>query len=92
LGKFHFTGAEEFGVYAIGPADKPLGQFAVNLFDRQESDIRPRPENALKIGHEQIAGQTAFEPARLEGWRWLAVAALFLLLFEWYIFNRRVYL
>ena len=62
----------------------------VNLFDRTESDIQPRP--MLKTEYEEIPGQKAHETTRREAWRWLVWAALAILLVEWYIYNRRVYL
>jgi hypothetical protein len=39
-----------------------------------------------------VEGETAFEPSRFETWKYLLVLALGVLLFEWYIYNRRVYL
>ena len=36
------------------------------------------------------AGATAGQPREL--WRWVVLAALALILLEWYIYNRRVYI
>ena len=56
---------------------------------------------ALYLGCQGIDGMDTvwFEPciarpetARFEFWRYLLVSALVVLLFEWYIYNRRVYL
>jgi hypothetical protein len=37
-------------------------------------------------------GRVGQEPARQELWKWLLGAGLVVLLCEWYIYNRRVYL
>lgn len=90
LNSFKFTGASRVGSYEVREKEKVIGRFAVNLFDSLESDLPPRPE--LKIGDFKIAGQTGREPARREIWKLLVLAALAILLFEWYIYNRRVYI
>jgi len=46
----------------------------------------------LKVGDSKVAGQTGREPARRDAWKLLVLAALAVLLFEWYIYNRRVYI
>jgi hypothetical protein len=78
--------------------------FAVNLFDARESDIAPRglvpdgtpPDQAdaykIKIGYNPVAGTKDTQPVRREWWWGIAVAALVVVLLEWYIYNRRVYL
>ncbi len=90
LNTFKFAGASEVGAYEVREGEKVTGKFAVNLFDTLESDIHPRTE--LKVGDFKVAGQTGREPARREIWKLLVLAALAVLLFEWYIYNRRVYI
>jgi hypothetical protein len=63
----------------------------VNLFDPLESDIPPAKEKSIQIGHVTIEGQSAWQPKRQETWKWLLLAGLAVLLLEWYIYNRRVY-
>jgi hypothetical protein len=92
LSAFHFSDTDELGVYEVREGGKLQQQFAVNLFDGAESDIRPRAQNAVKIGFVEVAGQSGNQAARQELWRPLLLAALFVLLLEWYIYNRRVYL
>jgi len=65
-------------------------QFSVNLFDGRESNIRTRP--TLDLGLEEIKGVKTWQPTRKHWWKWILLAGLGVLLFEWYIFNRRVYL
>ena len=87
-----FTRTEELGVYEVreGTGTKVTQQFAVNLFDTRESDLRPAEK--LEIGHEEVQAQQAKRTTRREFWKWLLVGAIGVLIFEWYIYNRRVYL
>jgi hypothetical protein len=89
---FSFSDTRELGPYDVFEGDKLAQRFTVNLFDSLESDIRPREENTIRIGYVDVQGETSFEPARFETWKVLLVLALGVLLFEWYIYNRRVYL
>jgi hypothetical protein len=91
-GTFNYADAEQLGVYQVLENGQPKQAFAVNLFDSAESDIRPRPENSIKIGYVEVAGQGGLEGTRRELWRPLLLAALFVLVAEWYIYNRRVYI
>lgn len=90
LNSFKFTGASEVGAYDVLEGGKVVGKFAVNLFDSLESDLAPRME--LKVGDSKVTAVTGRQPARREVWKLLVAAALAVLLFEWYIYNRRVYI
>ncbi len=93
LSTFQFSETDELGIYAVeGPDHKVTQRFAVNLFDPAESDIRSRLEDSIKIGYEKIVGRAAPQPVRRDLWKWLVALALGLLLAEWYIYNRRVYI
>jgi hypothetical protein len=91
---FNFAQTDELGIYEVREGGKATQQFAVNLCDSKESDIRPRTEGSVKIGYVEVKPETAWQPtkARRESWKYLLVVALAVLLFEWYIYNRRVYL
>jgi hypothetical protein len=96
---FHFHDTQRLGVYQVRRHEQVIERFAVNLFDREESDVRVRQNESdnmvraadIRIGHVEVAavGQT---PARKELWKWVLIGALAVLVFEWYIYNRRVYL
>lgn len=90
--QFVFTDTDQLGIYTVfeGRNAKPARHFAVNLFDSRESDLKPRAK--IELGHEEVLGAGGLEPARKELWRWLLVAGLLVLIFEWYVYNRRVYL
>jgi hypothetical protein len=89
---FVYTRTDETGVYEVreGDSSEITQRFVVNLFDERESDLQPA--TSLELGHEQITGTVGLAPARREVWRWILLAGLGLLVFEWYVYNRRVYL
>jgi hypothetical protein len=89
-GNFLFNQSDQLGVYQFGEGERIERRFAVNLFDLRESNIEPRAE--LTIGHIQVAAKREVSRARQEAWRWLVLAALSVLVAEWYIYNRRVYI
>ncbi|GIW95580.1 MAG: lipoprotein [Pirellulaceae bacterium] len=91
-GRFVFAQTELPGIYEVreskgGPV---VQRFPVNLFDRRESNIRPEPQ--LQFAHTTVAAEPTRTPVRRELWRWIVAVALGVLAFEWYIYNRRVYL
>ena len=89
---FPYNKTDQLGVYKIfeGEAKQPSQRFAVNLFDPNESNIVPREE--LQVGQAIVEGQRHWEPMRFELWKWILIGGLGLLLVEWWIWNRRVYL
>jgi len=97
---FHETG--QLGIYQIHVGGQVEKRFAVNLFDREESDISLRTKQAgedgvqavdsLSIGYVDVAAQSPSSPVRRELWKLLLLGALAVLVFEWYIYNRRVYI
>jgi hypothetical protein len=87
--EFSFGGTDQVGIYQVAWNNQVQRYFAVNLLDAEESNIQPR--EAFKIGTEEVrVGKTRGMP--LELWRWFLLAGLVLLLVEWYIYNRRVYI
>ncbi|QEG34788.1 vWA domain-containing protein [Bythopirellula goksoeyrii] len=101
-GRLGFQDTEQLGVYDVLVGGRRAKQFAVNLFDRPESDValRVRQEGedslntveSLEIGYVDVAAQPAQTEIRREMWKPLLLLALFVLLLEWYIYNRRVYI
>lgn len=102
-GAYLFHDTDEPGYYELQDGKQVQTRFAVNLFDGQESDVRIAiaPDDSsedniespagLQIGHVKVEAEGA-RPARKELWRPLLLLAVGVLLFEWYIYNRRVYL
>jgi Ca-activated chloride channel homolog len=75
------------GVYRLQAGTNDV-TFAVNLMDAAETDIRPRDEIPIgRFGAGIAAAKT--ERANRELWRWIALAGLGVLLFEWWWYHRR---
>ncbi len=72
-------------VRADGASD--TASFAVNLFAPEESDIAPR--TSITLGQTEITPGGEPELGQQEYWYWLALAALVVLLVEWYVYHRR---
>jgi len=89
---FHFAATSRVGLYRAREGTKDVDGFAVNLFDPRESNIKIDPDRKLKIGHNEVASGATWEPARRDAWKLILLGALAILLFEWYIYNRRAYL
>jgi len=65
-------------------------QFAANLVDEGESDIRPRRELGLGGEGNEPASRRVIVTTEL--WPWLAGILVLLLAFEWHAFHRRTHL
>jgi hypothetical protein len=93
-GYFQFSATEKPGVYSVleGDSPEPSQWFAVNLFDGRETDLTPPAD--VKIGASQVAaaGGSGGQAGRRELWKWLLGLGVCVLVFEWYVYNRRVYL
>ncbi len=86
-----FAETNQTGVYEVLPDGQTASQrFAVNLFDATESRIVPQA--AFETAWNKVAARAGFETTRRDAWRWILLFAVVVLLAEWYIYNRRVYL
>jgi hypothetical protein len=90
-GKLIFTETEELGVYRALANGKMLQQFAVNLLDPDESNIRVSDEPKFKIGYVDVAGKSGWVAGHRDIWRELILAGLAIAVLEWLIYLRRVY-
>jgi hypothetical protein len=86
-----FADTDELGIYELAAGSVTDARFAVNLLDAAESRLAVRSDQDVRIGHVSVSGQSDWRVGRREAWQWLVLAALAILLFEWYIYNRRVY-
>lgn len=74
------------GVYKVKAGTNQF-TFAVNLLDTAETDNHPREE--IQFGaYAKVAASTERQ-ANLEIWRWFALTALLVLMFEWWYYHRR---
>jgi len=90
--RFTFTKTEVPGIYQVFAKDveKPVESFCVNLFSSRESDLEVA--DSIKMGYEKVAASSSTVQARKETWRWILLFGLGLLVVEWVVFNRRVFI
>ncbi|MCZ7637336.1 MAG: hypothetical protein M5U12_15665 [Verrucomicrobia bacterium] len=81
-----FGGTQQRGVYQIGAGTNQF-TVCVNLLDAAETDTTPRTE--LQLGQYARVEAAAAQIGHRELWRWLALLALGVLLFEWWFYHQR---
>ena len=87
-----FMGTTQVGVYTVFVNDEPLGRFAVNLLNPQESDLTsPQLADDSSRGMDTGRVQSNLPEVNREIWAYAAFLALLLLTVEWWIYhqNRR---
>ncbi|GJQ29392.1 MAG: lipoprotein [Phycisphaerae bacterium] len=101
-GRIVFGPLAASGVYAVswtgpfGPTDvegddgRPTRYYAANLFDRVESDVgaAAQVELASRVVESRAEG-SAIADRNL--WPWLCMAALVIIMLEWFVYNRKVH-
>ncbi len=85
-----FSRTDLVGIYDVEGAEGGFERFAVNVLSRSESDIKAREQ--LTLRDKRVAGEAKAEERNREIWWWFAAVAFAFVLFEWWIYNRRVYL
>ena len=90
-----FTETDRIGVYTVFVDGQPLGRFAVNLLNAQESDLSPPrlAEGDGEITDANMNGeQMQPEPQAVnrEFWGYATFFALSLLVVEWWVYHRNV--
>ena len=87
-----FTDTTQVGVYTVFVNNEPLGRFAANLLNPQESDLSP-PQLADDSSRGMDTGrvQSDLPEVNREIWAYAAFLALLLLIAEWWVYhqNRR---
>ena len=74
------------GIYHLNAGTNNV-TFCVNLLDAAESNIAPREE--LPFGKYARVAASRLKRANAELWRWLAMAGLAVLMFEWWWYHKR---
>ncbi len=85
-GEVVFGDTYKQGVYRLKMGTNEMS-FCVDLLDAAESNIKPRDE--LQFGKYVKVESTNLHHANFELWRWIALVALLVLLFEWWYYHRR---
>ncbi len=87
-----FADTQTPGVYNLevlqGSTVMQSASFAVNLFDPNESNIKPN--TTIKLGEATVAEAQKAEVGQREFWPWLALLGLAILLIEWFAYTRRL--
>ena len=85
---FVYGRTDLLGAYRVSWKGSWQRSFAVNLLDAAESAIEPR--TSVQIGAVAVAAGKETRQS-YEFWKWLVGVALGLLLVEWYVYNRRIF-
>ncbi len=91
-----FTDTWQAGLYRARFAGKEKEQdarpvtYAVNVVSPDESDNAAREE--LTFGSKQVRAQSSSAITSRPVWRWFVLAALAIILLEWYVYHRKTYL
>jgi len=72
------------GLYEV----KDTQGFAVSLLNEAESNTAPR--DSIQTRQGEVGGQTETFDSEREIWKWILLAALAVLGFEWWIYHRRI--
>ncbi len=88
-GRVTFADTYTCGAYTFHLGEDRERTYVVNLLDRRESDLTPR--KSLQWQKVEVAAAVRVGKENRELWPWLALVGLVLLMVEWYVYNRRVY-
>ncbi len=86
---FDRTGRAGFYRAEFEGAAATAREFGVSLVNAAESDIAPRA--ALNLPGGEVKSAAAGARANREVWRWFVLAALAIVLIEWLVYHRRVW-
>ncbi|MAO23947.1 MAG: hypothetical protein CMJ25_24625 [Phycisphaerae bacterium] len=101
-GRVVFGPIEQTGLYKLrwrgtpGPSDTVRENdvqrlFAANLLDPSESDVSTTPTIAL--ANTLVSAENSTQRKRImDWWPWLLMGALAILMFEWWVYNKKMYL
>lgn len=88
-GRISFADTTLCGPYSFQVYRNQATTYVVNLLDSRESNIMPA--ESVPWRKATVAGVTKALKENREVWPWLVLAALAVLMLEWYIYHRRVY-
>jgi Ca-activated chloride channel homolog len=83
-GVLAFADTLRAGVYQV----KDAPSFAASLLSEAESNTAPR--DSIKTRAGEVSGQVETFKTEREAWRWLALAVLAVLSFEWWVYHKRI--
>ncbi len=91
-GRFRYDETDQLGIWEVEEHSKISGSpyFAVNLLDLVESDVRP--SDSLVLQGQKVSTRNADSTGNREIWKELALVALAVLLLEWYVYHKKVFI
>jgi hypothetical protein len=84
----HYARTRSVGVYESIGSPEGHDKFAVNLFDAEESNVRPQTD--FYLGTREVATSSKVESIIRPVWQWVLLGVLAVLIFEWIVYNKRV--
>ena len=88
-GAIHYGNTRQVGVYRIAPALPAHDMFAVNLFDHIESGVVPTTD--LTLSGQGVQAEAGEVNVNKPAWQYLLLGMLAVLMLEWIVYNRRVF-
>ncbi len=91
-GRFRFDDTDMLGIWRVAEPEVISGSphFAVNLLDKVESAVAPSQE--LTLEGKTVDTKSIDETGNREIWKELALIALVVLLLEWYVYHKKVFI
>jgi hypothetical protein len=88
-GRLLFDRTSLAGFYNPEVNGHPIRGFGVSLLNAAESDIAPR--EALNFENRELRAAKGGAAMNREVWKWFALAALALLILEWIVYHKRIW-
>ncbi len=88
-GAVRYANTSRVGIYRAGIDDRPEEAFAVNLLDRDESDISPA-DKMLLSGREVTLQESPVVASNVELWPWFVMVVLAVVCVEWLVYNAKI--
>ncbi len=85
----HYARTRQVGAYRVEPGVPRGDAFAVNLFNETESNVTPA--QTVTLGADRVEARSGTVDINKPAWMYFLLALLLLLLLEWIVYNRRVF-
>ncbi len=85
----HYARTRNVGLYAVSPTVEGQDRFAVNLYNAVESLVAPAEQ--VSLGASRIEARTVSLDVNRPAWHYFLLILLGVLVLEWIVYNRRVF-
>ncbi len=86
----HYARTRQVGPYRVEPGLPGDDVFAVNLFNAVESQVKPSGQ--LTMAADSVEAQAGAVEVSEPAWPYLLLVILVLLILEWIVYNRRIFM